>query len=606
MKHFINEILLEKPDFKVYKYYDLFHNEMDKIENLAKINFLVGKNSAGKSRFIRNMMLNIDFENWHTKDSDAYLNLLNNLLSIPDDLDDYRISTLEDIGHSIDAMDWEEQIPRYNLKGIYYDIKDEVESIRNQVRLDETAPINITKAETVLDQVDRFIVDYYEEYKYDAIYIPTIRTMKPIRSDNENWHYSSDLKDRTISEYFNKRSDIFSNKIITGQEIFKYMKRDIFNWTDDSSKRNIEEYESIISEIFFENEKIVIVPNEVENTIYLKIGSDPETAIHNLGDGIQSIIILTYSLFMNRNKSFLYFIEEPEVFMHPGFQRKFFDFINLECFNKHQYFITTHSNMFLDLTFDYSNTSIFTFEANKTDGNFGVNIRNVSNESVKPMELLGVRNSSVLLSNCTIWVEGITDRLYIKKYFEIYQKNKHESKMFKEGVHYSFIEYSGNNIMHWSFIEDDDAIDYKMITKNVFLIVDDDNATGAKKERQESLEEHLGKTNYHKLDVLEIENLVMPSILNKVIKKREKLATKVDLSTYCNSENDYKMSKIGIFVEDTYPNLKYKYSSDSGSIYEKLKFAKLAIAETSDFDHLHSDAKVLCEKLYHFIEKSNT
>ncbi len=33
---------------------------------------------------------------------------------------------------------------------------------------------------------------------------------------------------------------------------------------------------------------------------------------------------------------------------------------------------------------------------------------------------LGVKPSSVYLANCTIWVEGITDRLYITKYMEKY------------------------------------------------------------------------------------------------------------------------------------------------------------------------------------------
>ena len=44
------------------------------------------------------------------------------------------------------------------------------------------------------------------------------------------------------------------------------------------------------------------------------------------------------------------------------------------------------------------------------------------------MDSLGVRNSSVFLANSTIWIEGITDRLYLKKYMEVYQR-----EMFNRG-----------------------------------------------------------------------------------------------------------------------------------------------------------------------------
>ena len=73
------------------------------------------------------------------------------------------------------------------------------------------------------------------------------------------------------------------------------------------------------------------------------------------------------------------------------------------------------------------------------------------------LDSLGVRNSSVFLSNCTIWVEGITDRKYIKKYLDLYLKEKGLLNRYQENLHYSFLEYAGSNIEHFSFSEEGNA-----------------------------------------------------------------------------------------------------------------------------------------------------
>ena len=43
--------------------------------------------------------------------------------------------------------------------------------------------------------------------------------------------------------------------------------------------------------------------------------------IHELGDGLQNIIVLLYPVF-TAEKPTRFFIEEPENNMHPGFQKK--------------------------------------------------------------------------------------------------------------------------------------------------------------------------------------------------------------------------------------------------------------------------------------------
>ena len=66
---------------------------------------------------------------------------------------------------------------------------------------------------------------------------------------------------------------------------------------------------------------------------------------------------------------------------------------------------------------------------------------NSSPNDIDILNQLGVNNSSVFMANCTIWVEGISDKIYLNKYLKTYIESK-GLKDFKEGIDYSFVEYS--------------------------------------------------------------------------------------------------------------------------------------------------------------------
>ena len=92
---------------------------------------------------------------------------------------------------------------------------------------------------------------------------------------------------------------------------------------------------------------------------------------------------------------------------------------------EHYYFFTTHSNHLLDIANETDEAVIHRFIKNHSDDK-----NNKQKFSVRRCEqdrdllkLLGVKPSSAYLTNCTIWVEGITDRLYIIKYMEKYLDN---------------------------------------------------------------------------------------------------------------------------------------------------------------------------------------
>lgn len=130
---------------------------------------------------------------------------------------------------------------------------------------------------------------------------------------------------------------------------------------DLNDREKITDFQDFIEDSFFEGEEVALIPKIKSDVIYVKIGNEREYPIYNLGDRIQTLIILTFPLFKYREENLLFFIEEPELYLHPGMQRKFLEIITDNQFDGYQYFLTTHSNHFLDMTLDMDKMSIYSF-----------------------------------------------------------------------------------------------------------------------------------------------------------------------------------------------------------------------------------------------------
>lgn len=238
---------------------------------------------------------------------------------------------------------------------------------------------------------------------------------------------------------------------------------------------------------------------------------------------------------------------------------------------------------------------------------------NVSRSDRRPLELLGVRNSSVLLTNCTVWVEGITDRRYVAHWLDLYQQHLHGSmpadraKFLIEDLQYSFVEYSGGNITHWSFL-DEEGPDVERLCGNLFLIADEDNMKpGAEKgKRQEKLIKKL-QEKFHLLPVREIENLLTPDNLKSVLMANGELPD--NLKTVVE-QDAYAGKQLGKFIESTIiKNLALKrrigsYAGDSGTVSDKVKFCERAIESMKEFDALSPAAQDLTQKVFDFIQSA--
>jgi predicted ATP-dependent endonuclease of OLD family len=253
--------------------------------------------------------------------------------------------------------------------------------------------------------------------------------------------------ERAQKDYFSNSQKFNSKNIITGECLYHELKTHLLG--EPEQREIIKNYEEKLSQYFFDNETVSLIPKHDQDVVNIKIGSDKQFPISELGDGLQQVIILTYEAFIKKDETHAFFIEEPELHMHAGMVRQLMNFYLNET--NHYYFFTTHSNHLLDMADESDQVIIQKFvkqpKENPKDG-FDFKIYRCDRDR-DLLASLGVKPSSVYLANCTIWVEGITDRLYITKYMEKYLvelKNSDEElykkyRRFMPNYHYTFVEY---------------------------------------------------------------------------------------------------------------------------------------------------------------------
>ena len=568
--------------------------------DLSKTNIFIGENNSGKSRFLRCLFKDVFF----SLDSEGIEKTFSKYESY--------LKNAESINQSVG-------LSKLNL--IYSDIKNK----NLRYSQDMTGFVNTLR---------KFVLDSSCQKKY---YFPTVRGVKDYKTildrklrdfskavtsiqnkDSIN-HYISLLnldesglgsfdiyREITLLEYFPNSSP----NILTGGTLYKKIKSMLLGTEED--RKTISNFQSFLRTYFFEDyETVQLIPNESKKVLYVKIGKD-ERPIYDWGDGTQQLIIILFSLFIHKDeKDSLFFIEEPEIYLHPGILRRFIEVINSEIFPNHQYFITTHSNTILDVSADVNiNMSIFKFIKNKDckDDSSKFLIEQCNSGDVSLLNVLGVRNSSVFLSNCSIWVEGITDRLYLKHYLNLYFKKYGISGAFRENIDYTFIEYGGGNIVHFNFEDEDSAddINVKYINNRIFLIVDNDNTKpgSTKDNRKVHLKGILGD-NFYELPVTEIENLLPQETIKQIlIKQNPKCVAEIEKKFL--SERKYKNKKLGKYIDDLFRDCGLrKYSAASGTIRNKVEFCRTNIELITDYDMLTDEAKNLVEKVVAFIKSNN-
>ncbi len=558
-----------------------------------KINIFIGANNSGKSRFMRFLMSKKDFKGVkNLQEFETMVVSYNNKIRVFNDsiIDSY--------------IDRSRNGYRYNQSQLQDFQRNRLGQLEAKTFSDQEVLNNREKLKALQhyrDQNGLMVTDdYIMNFSLDGVltnfkaqntyYIPTLRTAHSLFDyvDDRFKKIDEDIYEKTVNK--NYKLDSHDVQVFTGIHLHK----EILNTRNAkrSVRESFESFEKFIGDYFFRGKRIDIVAefNKDDNRkgyshseiISVHIEGEKDTRdLHDLGDGVQAIIILMYKIFTAEPNSFI-FIDEPELNLHPGMQRLFLEQIDSNEILKKKnltYVIVTHSNHFLDLTIEKDNVSIYSFSPKEISGNGNKEfvIKNVNNGDNSILKTLGVNNSSVFLANCSIWVEGISDRNYIKAFLKSYLKHINSTNqnktVLKEDIDYAFFEYAGSNIDHYIFEKnlDQDLVDgvYRDINalalnNKIFLLADSDKPAenSAKATRLTNLESISNDNLKVEIlwDIREIENIfhneiwkqVLPYFFNKSLMKTQQavIETKLETALSAIDSKDYQSDYIGVFLNE--------------------------------------------------------
>lgn len=581
------------------------------LEDVRQMTFFIGPNNSGKSRELRSLFKD-NHSNWVFD-----LDILS-VSEISKKISEYIKSNNMTVFSVLGFMN-EDRLSKFLLDNLSKpnDIQSLIANAYNASLVDQAFVSSIEENrfnKIMMDLIYKIcdvelidnIISLYKPLNWSKIYIPTLRGLRNVAKEDI-------FEQRTKLDYFS-HMNLNECDVFTGHNLYKDLTAHLLGSFDKRQK--VREYEDYLSKNFFFGRDISLVPMLDKHVVYVKEGDDEDRPIYDLGDGIQSIILLTYKVFMAEEPT-MFFIEEPEHFLHAGLQRTL-----VETFAKHKehmFFMTTHSNHFLDLAQERDDISIQ--QVSRVNGESKVR---ASLDYGELLNELGVRASSVLLANCSIWVEGVTDKLYLRAYLNKYieeledEDKRSKLKSYHENLHFVFTEYQGSNITHWDFSDDVEnngsETPAKRLNRNILLIADAD--IEGKGERVESLREALGEA-FYLLEYKEIENFIPFDILIETAKARWetfKQRTDSNIDRFENMKEElFKSNRYGIgevlerYV-DKADGLERKFYADkSGTIKDKVKFCHTAISLMNESDDwkLTPELTSLCETVWDFIESHN-
>ena len=168
-------------------------------------------------------------------------------------------------------------------------------------------------------------------------------------------------------------------------------------------------------------------------------------------------------------------VEEPENNLHPALLRRLLEFLASKSDDLgFGLLIATHSPIAIDWLSRRDEGKVLHVTSDGTNSK----VREVSGylDVKQILDDLDIRASDLLQANGVIWVEGPSDRIYVRRWLELVSGGA-----LKEGVHYSIMFYGGKLLSHLTALPPDEKetlVNTLSINRNVALLMDSDRHLG--------------------------------------------------------------------------------------------------------------------------------
>jgi predicted ATPase len=342
-------------------------------------------------------------------------------------------------------------------------------------------------------------------------------------------------------------------------------------------------------------------------SIYLSLDSPDAVplSIDSMGSGVAQLVLILSTLELDagatKDRRWLYVIEEPELHLHPRILRRFMQ--QLAEFTNVTFILSSHSSVILDNLADED--VVYQFRQH-VDGHCLAECCPdiVSRHAL--LDALGLSGSTLLQANCVIWVEGPSDRLFLRQWLCDYAK-ANSQKPLVEGADYSFAFFGGATLAHFDFALDDDNIDelIAMISISRFSVVmmdrdlpptDDDSKLDAKKVR---IVGSAQADSGHRMAIISTGRDVENDIDEGVF--RLALAEVIGLDV---AELDhFRLTGQKKFVEEVTEFVKHRRPKRVSGLDKRITLAKKIIEKAEKSGGMGERPKYI-EALYRFIEGS--
>ncbi len=306
--------------------------------------------------------------------------------------------------------------------------------------------------------------------------------------------------------------------------------------------------------------------------------------LESVGTGIHEAIVIAAVAAVNPGT--LICLEEPEIHLHPILQRKLLDYLSKKTDN--QYLIATHSVHLMD----HAGAAIFRVELDDNKNSIITPVVTAS-EKFEMCSHLGIRPSDLLQTNCIIWVEGPSDRVYLNYWLKFLEPN------LREGIEYSIMFYGGRLLSHLSAEEEvedcliSDFIQLRRLNRSVAMLIDSDRTSASAPIRatKERLKADLSKNRRGFAWITEgreVENYLPQEQLKSAIKT-------------AHPASELKISGKGRFAQIKVKSLKGVKPVG----FDKVGVAEKFVSDNPQPDYGQLDLQARVEALINFIKQAN-